>query len=108
MTKYERLKQLLFHHPPTVTRVEAGCPENEAGPQPAAEPSASYPDPQPFGPEPPVDVEFDFKLHADLEGYARGVKIPAETIEKWISSGLLFPDEIKAAQKLLQVMRKNH
>ncbi len=48
----------------------------------------------------------DFSHNGDLEGYVRGLNVPRETIEQWISTGLLFPDEMKMAEKIIQIMRR--
>jgi hypothetical protein len=50
--------------------------------------------------------EIDFAHPGDLESYVRGLRVPKETIERWISTGLLFPREMKVAEKMIQIMRK--
>lgn len=50
--------------------------------------------------------ETAFTRQGDLETYARGLSIPPETIEKWISAGLLFPDEIRMAEKIIKILRE--
>jgi hypothetical protein len=65
--------------------------------------------------QPPVPVdrswemeeEIDLSHQADLEGYARDLNVSKESIERWISSGLLMPEELKVAEKLVKIMR-NH
>ena len=54
------------------------------------------------------DMEHDIDLspHQDLEDYARGLSVTKESIERWISSGLLMPEEMKVAEKLIKIMRK--
>jgi hypothetical protein len=54
-----------------------------------------------------LDGDIDLSRHADLEMYARDINISRESIEQWISSGLLMPEELKMAEKLLQLMRKH-
>lgn len=53
------------------------------------------------------DGEFDLSRHADLEVYAKDINVSRESIERWISSGLLMPEELKMAEKLVQLMRKH-
>jgi hypothetical protein len=108
MTKFERIKHRLFKDPPTASSVQSTYCEDEAKPAPISEESVSYQDSHPLVTEQLFDQEFDFNLQGDLEAYAKGLKVPMEIIEKWISAGLLFPDEIKAAQKILRIMRKKH
>ena len=50
--------------------------------------------------------EMAFTRQGDLDAYARGLSIPPETIEKWISAGLLFPDEIRMAEKIIKILRE--
>jgi hypothetical protein len=54
-----------------------------------------------------MDNEIDLSRRADLEGYARDINISTESIERWISSGLLMPEELKVAEKLVKIMRKH-
>jgi len=65
-------------------------------------------------PQPPIqttlremDSEIDLSRHADLEDYAKDINVSRESIERWISSGLLMPEELKMAEKLVQLMRKH-
>ena len=53
-----------------------------------------------------LDHDIDLSPHTDLEDYARGLHVSRESIERWISSGLLMPEELKVAEKLLKIMRK--
>ena len=53
-----------------------------------------------------LDHEIDLSPHTDLEDYARGLHVSKESIERWISSGLLMPEELKVAEKLVKIMRK--
>jgi hypothetical protein len=48
----------------------------------------------------------DFSYTGDLESYVRGLHVPRDVIEQWISTGLLFPDEMKMAEKMIQIMRR--
>jgi hypothetical protein len=54
-----------------------------------------------------MDNEIDLSTQTDLEDYARGLSISKESIERWISSGLLMPEELKVAEKLVKIMRKH-
>jgi hypothetical protein len=55
--------------------------------------------------EPEVE-EMAFTRQSDIDAYARGLTIPPEVIEKWISAGLLFPDEIRMAERIIKIMRE--
>ena len=52
------------------------------------------------------DPEIDFSKENDLEAYTKRVNVPRETIERWVAAGILRPDEIKVAEKMLKIMRK--
>lgn len=54
----------------------------------------------------PKVEETAFTRQSDLDAYARGLSIPPEVIEKWISAGLLFPDEIRMAEKIIKILRE--
>ena len=54
-----------------------------------------------------MDDEIDLSRRSDLEGYAKDINVSRESIERWISSGLLMPEELKMAEKLVQLMRKH-
>ena len=49
----------------------------------------------------------DFDHNGDLESYVRGLNVPRDVIEQWMSTGLLFPDEMKTAEKMIQIMRRH-
>ena len=53
------------------------------------------------------EAEIDLTHQADLEGYARGLSVSKESIERWISSGLLMPQEMQVAEKLVKIMNKH-
>lgn len=53
----------------------------------------------------PMD-EVAFSPQGDLEAYVQGLTVPREVIERWISAGLLLPEEIKVAEKMIRIMRK--
>ena len=53
-----------------------------------------------------LENEIDLSRHADIEEYAKDINVSRESIERWISSGLLMPEELKMAEKLVQLMRK--
>jgi hypothetical protein len=50
--------------------------------------------------------EMAFTRQSDLHAYAKGLTVPPEAIEKWISAGLLFPDEIRQAEKIIKILRE--
>jgi hypothetical protein len=52
-----------------------------------------------------MDGEIDLSRQADLEDYARDINMSKESVERWISSGLLMPEELKVAEKLVKLMR---
>jgi len=76
-------------------------------------PDNALPD-EPGSPEPaqmvkPVatqEPDIDFRGLGDLEAYVENLNVPTETIETWISAGLLYPDEIRIAEKMVQILRK--
>jgi hypothetical protein len=58
---------------------------------------------------PPIEThdaenEVDLANLTDLEAYARGPGISKKSIEQWISSGLLMPEELRVAEKLIKMM----
>ncbi len=53
-----------------------------------------------------MDNEIDLSARTDLEDYARGLSVSKKSIERWISSGLLMPEELKVAEKLVKIMNK--
>jgi hypothetical protein len=62
--------------------------------------------------DPPVETqvaeqEVDLANLMDLEAYAREPAVSRESIEQWISSGLLMPGELKVAEKLIKIMGKS-
>ena len=56
--------------------------------------------------DPMPDSEIDFSIEIDLEAYTKKLNVPRETIERWVAAGILRPDEIKVAEKMLKIMRK--
>ncbi len=48
-----------------------------------------------------------FSPQSDLEAYVRGLTVSKEVIENWIAAGLLLPEEIRMAEKMIKIMRKN-
>ncbi len=54
-----------------------------------------------------MENEIDLSARTDLEDYARGLSVSKKSIERWISSGLLMPEELKVAEKLLKIMNRN-
>jgi hypothetical protein len=57
--------------------------------------------------DPMPDPEIDFSKENDLEAYTKRIKVPREVIERWVAAGILRPDEIKVAEKMLKIMREN-
>ena len=48
--------------------------------------------------------EVDFSHRGDLEAYVSELTVPREVIERWISAGLLFPEEMVMAEKIVKIM----
>jgi hypothetical protein len=62
-------------------------------------------------PIPPIEThdaenEVDLANLTDLEAYARGSGVSKKSIEQWISSGLLMPEELKVADKLKKMLSR--
>ena len=72
------------------------------GQAPAVEPGPTQP-----AEEWEIENEIDLSTQTDLEDYARGLSISKKSIERWISSGLLMPEELKVAEKLVKIMSRN-
>jgi len=53
-----------------------------------------------------LDQEIDFSRVEDLETYTENLDVPEETIQRWISAGLLYPDEIRIAEQMVKIIRK--
>lgn len=51
--------------------------------------------------------EVDFSYRGDLEAYVRDLTVPRQVIERWVSAGLLFPEEMIMAEKMIKIMRRN-
>jgi len=51
--------------------------------------------------------EVDFSHRGDLENYVLGLTVPRLVIERWISAGLLFPEEMVTAEKMVKIMLKH-
>ena len=45
-----------------------------------------------------------FSPQGDLEDYVRGLAVSQEAIERWISAGVLLPEETKVAAKMIRIM----
>ena len=56
--------------------------------------------------DPAPDPEIDFSKENDLETYTKSLNVPEEVIESWVAAGILRPDEIQVAEKILKIMRK--
>ena len=52
------------------------------------------------------EADIDLTRDDQLDAYANGMKIPPETLEKWIAAGILSPEEIRTAEKLLKLIRQ--
>ena len=57
--------------------------------------------------DPRPDPDIDFSKENDLEAYTKTINVPREVIERWVAVGILRPDEIKVAEKMLKIMREN-
>lgn len=55
--------------------------------------------------EVPVE-EIAFSHQGDLEAYVRGLALPKEAIERWISAGVLLPEETRVASKMIRIICK--
>ena len=51
--------------------------------------------------------EIAFSHQGDLESYVRGLDLPKEAIERWISAGVLLPEETKVASQMIRILCKN-
>jgi hypothetical protein len=49
-----------------------------------------------------------FSPQGDLEDYVRGLAVSQEAIERWISAGVLLPEETKVAAKMIRIMAKKN
>ena len=78
-------------------------PERTVRPSPDAD--RSYDSDADSGSETIPDSDIDLSRDDYLETYANGKRITPETLEKWIAAGILYPDEIRAAEKLLKLIR---
>ncbi|RJQ72388.1 MAG: hypothetical protein C4519_18555 [Desulfobacteraceae bacterium] len=50
------------------------------------------------------EAEIAFSPQGDLEAYVRELDVSKEAIERWISAGVLLPEETKVATKMIQIM----
>jgi hypothetical protein len=51
-------------------------------------------------------ADIDFNRLDNLEDFAKESTIARETIERWVSAGILSPGETKIAEKLIKIMRE--
>jgi hypothetical protein len=59
-------------------------------------------------PKPEIRAEeIAFSPQGDLEAYVRGLALPKEAIERWISAGVLLPEETRVASQMIRIMCKN-
>ena len=47
-----------------------------------------------------------FSPQGDLEAYVKGLNVPSEVIEGWISAGVLLPEETRVAAKMIRLMQQ--
>ena len=52
-----------------------------------------------------AEVDVDLSPQKDLENYARGLSVSKKSLEQLISSGMLMPDELEVAEKIIRFMR---
>lgn len=64
-------------------------------------PLSSEPDPKH-----PLEPDVDLSPQKDLENYAKGLSVSKKSLEQLISSGLLMPDELQVAEKIVRFMYK--
>jgi hypothetical protein len=66
-----------------------------------------HPDAEPMpAPDLRLDREIDFSRVRDLETYTENLDVPEKSIEQWISAGLLYPEEIRIAERMIKIIRK--
>jgi len=53
-----------------------------------------------------LHAEIDFYRLDNLEDFAKESTVARETIERWISAGILSPGETKIAERLIKIMRE--
>lgn len=51
-------------------------------------------------------ADIDFYRLDNLEDFAKESTVARETIERWVSAGILSPGETKIAEKLIKIMRE--
>lgn len=56
----------------------------------------------------PMLSEVDFSYQGDLKAYVHRLTVSKTDIEGMISSGLLFPEEMKTAEKIIKIMIETH
>lgn len=49
--------------------------------------------------------DIDISRRDNLEEYAQEITVSQETLQSWVSAGILSPSEIKIAEKLIKIMR---
>jgi hypothetical protein len=77
------------------------------GESPSTEmPAPETPSPQPILPSAEAHRENNiaFSPQGDLEDYVRELSVSQEAIERWISAGVLLPEETKVAAKMIRIM----
>jgi hypothetical protein len=87
-------------------KVSAVEPALNAGPlpgHPATDAMVNLRGPVAEGPA----VEIAFSAQGDLEAYVRELALPKEAIERWISAGVLLPEETRVATQMIRIMCKN-
>jgi hypothetical protein len=89
---------------PTLSRVVL-TEKTTPSPQEAALRKETIPR-EPIRPALSLDREIDFTRTEDLENYTEHLDVPVELIERWISAGILYPDELRIAEKMMRILRK--
>ncbi len=106
MTIWKKIRRFLFDRPGAACRShpQAFLTAGESVAKPAP-PGADISMPVPGRVLPPVR-EIDFSRSADLDTYTENLRVPEEDIRQWISAGLLFPEELRNAERMLKILRK--
>ncbi len=53
-----------------------------------------------------LEGDVDFATMDSLEEYAEKSAVQIETVQQWVAAGILFPDEIKVAEKLIKILKE--
>lgn len=108
MTVWKTIKRILRIRTGMKTRpgpavvLAAGAPVEKTTPA-VVDFTPPTPEPEPaYSPGP----EIDFGRSADLETYTERLQVPEEEIQRWISAGLLYPEELRNAERMLKILRR--